>query len=144
MPPKKIEFQWIKNADRQTPLSSTTERNYKSSLNRIASVLFSADGEDFHMDTVEKLLDYPEEIIAEVESLTHSQKVQTYAAIMYELGIGKKKDGTFSKLTPNGLKYYNAYQKTKLDSSGKPHSSQKIFETYEEYLDSFKMYEDSN
>jgi hypothetical protein len=143
MPPKKIEFQWIENTDRPAPLSKTTERNYKNSLNRIAFVLFSADGEDFHMDTVQKLLDYPEEIIAEVELLTHNQKVQAYAAIMYELGIGKKKDGTFSKLTPNGLKYYNAYQKTKLDKDGNPHS-QKIFETYKDYLASFKMYEDSN
>lgn len=143
MPPKKIEFQWIENTDRPAPLSKTTERNYKNSLNRIAFVLFSADGEDFHMDTVQKLLDYPEEIIAEVELLTHNQKVQAYAAIMYELGIGKKKDGTFSKLTPNSLKYYNAYQKTKLDKDGNPHS-QKIFETYKDYLASFKMYEDSN
>ena len=143
MPQKKIQFQWVENTDRPAPLSAATVNSYKSSLNKIANLPFSADGEDFYMDTVQKLLDYPEEIIAEIEPLTRSQKVQVYAAVMYELGIGKKKDGTFAELTPTTLKYYNAYQRTKLDSSGKPHSSQKTFETYEDYLDSFKMYKDS-
>jgi hypothetical protein len=139
----KVQFQWIPNTDRPAPLAALTERNYKSSLNKIASVVFTAEDQDFHLDTVEKLLDFPEEVITEIELLENrNQKVQAYSAVMYQLRIGKKKDGTFARLTPTTLKYYNAYQKTKVDSSGNPHS-QKIFETYKEYLASFKIYKES-
>ena len=135
MPPKIIKktFEWRENTDRPNPISTTTERNYRASLNKLANTI--------NVDTIVKLLEDPDTVILEIEKLSnHNQKVQTYAAIMYELGIGKKKNGTFSKLTEKTLKYYNSYQKTKVDKNGNPHS-QKIFESYEEYLESYEVYE---
>jgi len=142
MSPAKVKFNWVVNADRETPLSATTVKNYQTSLNKIAAheYLFE-NGKTFHIDSIAMLMAYPEEVIKFVEALpNHNQKVQAFAAIMYELGIGKKADGTFAKLGRTTLKYYNAYQKTKLDKDGNPHSSQKTFDTYEEYLESYKSY----
>jgi hypothetical protein len=141
MPPKtKNLFQWQENLNRETPLTATTVKNYKASLNTLASKEYiDDDGTIFYIDTIDKLLKHPEEIIKEIESFpTNNPKVQTYAAIMYELGIGKTKNGSFAKLTRQTLKYYNAYQKTKLDKDGNPHSSQKGFDSFEEYLHSFQ------
>lgn len=137
MPPKIIKktFQWKENTDRPNPISTTTEKNYKASLNKLANTI--------NVDTIVKLLEDPDTVILEIEKLpNHNQRVQTYAAIMYELGIGKKKNGTFTKLTETTLKYYNSYQKTKVDKDGNPHS-QKIFESYEEYLESYEAYEEA-
>ena len=131
----KKTFQWKENTDRPNPISTTTEKNYKASLNKLANNL--------DVDTIVKLLENPDKVILEIEGLpNHNQRVQTYAAIMYELGIGKKKNGTFSKLTEKTLKYYNAYQKTKVDKDGNPHS-QKIFDTYDDYLQSYEAYEEA-
>jgi len=135
MPPKtsKKTFEWIENTDRPSPISTTTEKNYRASLNKLANAI--------DVDSIVKLLENPDQVILEIEKLpNHNQKVQAYAAIMYELGIGKKKNGTFTKLTKKTLKYYNAYQKTKLDKDGNPHS-QKIFESYDDYLESYEAYE---
>jgi hypothetical protein len=142
MPPKvaKIVFNWVVNTNRPAPLSDTTVRNYKTSLNKIATKEYIDDeGKVFHIDTVEKLLKYPEEVIKEVNTLSQQQKYQAFSAIMYEVGIGKTKDETFAKLTRQNLKYYNAFQEIKLDKEGNP-IKQKTFDSYEEYLESYKSY----
>ena len=133
MPPK-VKFDWVENTDRPAPLAATTVKNYRSSLDKIAT--------DLDVKTINDLLSKPKEVIEYVESLsTRNQKVQSYAAIMYELGIGKKADGTLAELTPKTLKYYNAYQTTKTDNEGKP-VKQKIFSNFKDYKTSVQ--EDSS
>jgi hypothetical protein len=134
--PLKIKFNWVENTDRVKPLGKSAIKNYKTALNKIAYAEFrDEDGNPFHIDTIEKLLAFPDEVIAEIESLTvNNQKIQACGAIMYELGIGRKADGSLPLLTPTTLKYYNAYQKTKLGADGKPFS-QKPFDSFEKYLE---------
>ena len=124
MPPK-VKFDWVENTDRPAPLAATTVKNYRSSLDKIAT--------NIDVKSINDLIAKPKEVIQYVESLsTRNQKVQSYAAIMYELGIGKKADGTLAELNSKTLKYYNAYQTTKTDNEGKP-VSQKIFSNFKEY-----------
>ena len=55
MPPKpaKIVFNWAVNTNRPAPLSDTTVRNYKTSLNKIATKEYiDNEGKVFHIDTV--------------------------------------------------------------------------------------------
>jgi DNA replicative helicase MCM subunit Mcm2 (Cdc46/Mcm family) len=122
-----MAFNWVINTNRQTPLSPSATSSYKAALKKLAKEGF---------DTIQSLLDKPDEAIDIVKktSKTHNQLLLTLSAVNYELGIGKDAEGKNQLLDENRLKWYNAYQTTKINPDGTPHASQRIFESYKEYL----------